>query len=288
MLDLTAAHSVGSGHLTKIGITSDGKSVAQGALLFDLRLSFDVEQDFEIDAIDPMLRGARAYFDSVKGTEETGAFSRSPSDTQGQFELTYVADGVVVVDATGEVAKVELVKARKGFVYNVSVRFRGLDAVTAAHFARHLNRVLMVRWAQPTTTQQPLPFAAPETNAVQIVSAEDGAGGYLFGAQVGVDGTTLMLDDFGRPFEIPKERVVGKVIMTPPESGPGAPPMYEFLLPYSASVNDSGGKPSWKWLILALAEAQNVDVNSLESTVYRLTANELKRAAELAVADVVQ
>lgn len=281
MIDLTAAQSMSRGRLNKLGIERDGTD--KDGLVYHLALAFDVENEADADVVNRFLPGARAYYDHKQGKDTTGAF-RDNQDVSGRFQLVYAIDGLTVVDHVGSVTRVELIKSKKATVCTIHADFHGLPAVTAAHFAAHLDREMLVTFTAPIPAQQGIPFALPAaTNAVQVVTVTDGIDGFLFGVQQGADAGRVLLDDFGRAFEAPSDRIISRVVVAPDEGI--SRPMFELVAPMATKIRDAGGSPSWKWVLLALAEAFGNDV---ESAVQRVSPKLLDRAADLAIDSVVQ
>lgn len=278
MLDMTAVTSTAPGFLSKLSVERDGTD--KDGLVFTTQLAFSVNDAADADIIDRFLRGARAYYDSKQGTELTGAMKDSPGNVSGRFRLVYPDDGVTVIDAQGEVQRVEMVKARKACSFTVTIQFHGLTPVVAAHFAAHLARRLDVFWTAPIPNQTAIPFASPTpSNAVQVVTISDGNGGFLFGAQTGLDGDKILIDDFGRGGAFSKSAITSKIIIAP-EDGVNGKPMFEIMAPVAQQIREAGGQPSWKWVILAIAAERGTE---LEEAVYRVTPAELARTVALAI-----
>lgn len=276
MLDLTAQTSTALGTLAKFTTAKDGK--AAGSLIFDLDLVFTLENEQDADVADRILRGARSYFDAYKDTEARGGLNVTPIDSSGSLKLIHADDAVTVMDATVEIRRVDVKKAAKVVTATVKARVRGLKASAASHFAEYLDRRLTCEW-EDGGLQQSLAFAAPTgTNAVQVVTADDGKGGYVFGIQTGQDGSKVLLDDFGSTCEVDVDSVVSKVILSP-EKGADGPPLIEVIEPYADRMRKGGATPSWKYVILGIAAVRGTELEG----VSRVMAPELDKAVEVAL-----
>lgn len=278
MIDLTATSDAGNGTLATFGVKRDGK--ATNALLFNLRLAFAVSDETDADKVDRILRGARPYFEANRDRDDVGAINIKPSDCAGNIKLIDPDSGTVLVDAVAEVRKVEMKKAAKVFQYLVDLTLSGLSAVAASHLAEKLDERLTISW-DTNSAQQSLPFHAPKTsNAVQIVTAEDGSGGYRFGVQTGLDGDRILCDNFGQSFEVGLDVVISKVIVGP-ESPDDA--LLDVAAPYAEQMREAGVAPSWEFVILALADTHGTDLQG----AYKLAPAVLAAAVEKARAAVV-
>lgn len=282
MLDLTS--TVGSdapGLFTGFHTSRDGKT--GGGIIYDLTLSFEVRDEPDAGIVDKLLRGTRSYFEAVKDSEARGALKHAPVDMTGRLVLVHVESAVQLCDVVAEVRQVQVVKGARTVAYNVYVRIRGLDAQAAAHFAEHSERTLTVHW-EATAAQIVLPFASPAaTNAVQVVSARDDAGHYVFGVQTGITDDRVLLDDFGTAHEVAADQVISKNIFAP-EHGASGPPLADVVAPYVAEIRAAGAVPSWKHFILGVATERAVD--DLGAGVYKLTEAECRRAVEVGQRDV--
>lgn len=280
MLDLTAQQSSEQGHLASVKILRDGS--ASGALVYDVNLSFTVTDDADADAVDRALRGAKAYYEAVKDTEAKGAINLSPSEVTGRLVLVHADDAVTVADASAEIRRLQMAKAAKVTIYTVRARIRGLDESAAAHFAKYLDKRLTVQW-EVHNAQMSLPFASPApSNAVQVVTAEDGQGSYVFGIQTGIDGDDILLDDFGTVLTVAASSVTSRVTLAP-EHGTAGPPLTDVVAPYAEQMKAQGATPSWQYIILGMAQNRGTD---LESAVYRVTQADLEAAVRAAASDV--
>lgn len=253
MFDITAQDSVADGTLTKIGVKRDGK--ASSGLLYDLEAVFVVANDADADVVDKALRGARAMFDQIQGGDDTAKRSNRPAGLSGFIEILAVDDGVTVSKASAEIVDLLFAMAKKTWTYRVKLKVAGAPA-DASHFAAYLDRTLRFQW-EMAQTAIPFPQAAP-ASAVQIVTAEDGNGGYVFGMQTGVDGDKILLDDFGNVSEVQAGDVVSRVILSPTDP---AQTVVGMLQPHQ----DAHPKLGWKEIIVALTST--VQADKLEGVV---------------------
>lgn len=277
MIDLTASTDSGTGTLSAFTAKRDGR--ASNALQFGVRLVFSVEDEPAADKIDHLLRGARAYFEANRDTEDVGGINIKPGDIAGNVKLIENETGTVLIDAVAEVRKVEMRKAAKSFQYLVDLTLNGLTAAAASHLATMLDERITVAW-DANNAQQALPFHAPQTsNAVQIVTVEHGSG-YRFGIQTGLDGDRILIDDFGQTYEAKLDDVISKVIVGPDDA---SKTMLDIAAPYKAKMEAAGAAASWQFVILALADRNG---GAAPSGAHKVGVDVMERAVEKARASV--
>lgn len=253
MLDLTATTSSSLTSLTKMNVSRDGK--ARETLVYDITLTFKLEDEDDAQVADRALPGAMAYYESFRGSEARGGLHVAPPEMSGRLRLKH-EDGVCVLDTDVDVLRVDVKKGAKEVASNVKVRASGLRAATAGQLAEHLGKRLTVEW-EVTDQQMTLAFpGAADSGAVVIVAAEwsvDGETRYAHGRQVALDDDEVVLDDFGQERTVVEDDVITRLVLSPPADAPEGTTALSLIEAAADRAREAGGEPTYAHLVLAIA-----------------------------------
>ena len=256
--------STADGKIQSVAFKSDGGT--EETLLYTVKMVFPITTPADAARLAPILPGAVQIFDRVQmasedDVEKFAQAVRTPSLNACRVALTTTNGADEIIAGAAQIKSISLRASRKEVAAVVDVEWGGQTAQRAADLARNHRKVVSFSFGM---AQGVLPFPRAVAEDHEQVAYDIGdvvcakaTFGEFWGRlvdSVGTDGkvTDIIVEDLdGRSFEVKPFDLVSAMPVQPADKAPTS----AGIKAYIKQCRSHDITPSWKWLVLGLADA---------------------------------